>query len=340
MLPQSKEALTTALEGNINDFLFTDRHSMEQWSSLGCFSSHYIDNAGRFNGGILAQIKSADDVTNLMQLSGTNDIVIMDSLDWKIIPAENLIATFQNTPTKLFAMVNTVEEAKSMFGMLQTGVDGCVLRSESELQVSAFASLKRELVDHVGRPIPSISQAKVIAIRPVGTGERVCIDTCSLLREDEGLLVGSSSQATFLVLSEAAKFAYVASRPFRINAGPVHSYCLIPGGKTKYLAELSAGDEVLIVGDGGRTSRTAVVGRAKIETRPLILIEAEQEHNRKRSTVFVQNAETVRLAIIGDNGDVAAKSVTEIQTGERLLLKTDDKARHTGLAIDEDLLEK
>lgn len=340
VLPQSKQALTTALEGNIYDFLFIDHRNMEEWSSLGRFSPHYVDSEGTFDDGVLAQIKSADDVTRLMQMAGTNGIIIMDSVDWKIIPAENLIAAFQNTPTKLFAIVDSIEDAKSMFGMLEIGVDGCVLRTGSELQVSAFASLKRQLVDHAGQSVPNITHAKVTSVRLVGTGERVCIDTCSLLREDEGLLVGSSSQATFLVLSEAGKFAYVASRPFRINAGPVHSYCLVPGGKTRYLAELSAGDEVLVVGNGGKTSRTAVVGRAKIETRPLILIEAEIEQTGKSCTVFVQNAETVRLAVVNDNDDVAAKSVTQMQNGDRVLLKTDEKARHIGLAIDEDLLEK
>lgn len=35
----------------------------------------------------------------------------------------------------------------------------------------------------------------------------------------------------------------VWSRPFRINAGPVHSYALLGDGSTKYLSELCAGDQ-------------------------------------------------------------------------------------------------
>lgn len=341
VLPKSKGALTTALEGNINDFVFTEQSDMEQWSSLGCFNSIYVDSEGTFDGGYVARITSADDVTELMTRAGTSDVIIMDSVDWKAIPAENLIASFQSTPTQLFAMVDTVEDAKAMFGMLQIGVDGCVLRSQSEQEVSAFASLKRQLVDKVDQPILGMTHANVTAIRPVGVGERVCIDTCSLLREDEGLMVGSSSQATFLVLSEAARVAYVPSRPFRVNAGPVHSYCLVPGGKTKYLAELKAGDEVLVVGDGGRTSRTAVVGRAKIETRPLLLVEAEMDGPGSQTcTVFVQNAETVRLGTIDANEKPSMTSVTTLAVGDRLVLKTDRKARHIGIAIDEDLVEK
>ena len=37
----------------------------------------------------------------------------------------------------------------------------------------------------------------------------------------EGLLVGSFARALFLVHSECAESAYINSRPFRVNAGPV-----------------------------------------------------------------------------------------------------------------------
>ena len=50
---------------------------------------------------------------------------------------------------------------------------------------------------------------------------RVCVDTASLLAPGEGLLVGSFARALFLVHSECAQSAYISSRPFRVNAGPV-----------------------------------------------------------------------------------------------------------------------
>ena len=58
-----------------------------------------------------------------------------------------------------------------------------------------------------------------------------------------------------------------------ILQGPVHAYVAMPDGKTSYLAELESGMRVLIVDAYGR-QRTAVVGRVKIESRPLILVEA------------------------------------------------------------------
>lgn len=56
--------------------------------------------------------------------------------------------------------------------------------------------------------------------------------------------------------------------------GPVHAYVAVPGGKTSYLSELKAGKEVVIVDQNG-IQRTAIVGRLKIETRQLIIIEAK-----------------------------------------------------------------
>lgn len=56
--------------------------------------------------------------------------------------------------------------------------------------------------------------------------------------------------------------------------GPVHAYVAVPGGKTSYLSELKAGKEVLVVDQNGK-QRTAIIGRVKIETRPLILVEAK-----------------------------------------------------------------
>lgn len=49
----------------------------------------------------------------------------------------------------------------------------------------------------------------------------------------------------------------------------MHAYVAAPGGKTAYLSELQSGSEVLVVDPGGR-QRTAVVGRIKVEQRPLV----------------------------------------------------------------------
>merc|ERR1712241_1395606 len=100
-----------------------------------------------------------------------------------------------------------------------------------------------------------------------------------------GVLVSSSAKALCFVQAETAQTGLVPPRPFRINAGPVHAYVLLADGRTKYLSEVTAGDEVLVVeaGDCPRgddagnsksgaipiTSRGVVVGRCKTEPRPV-----------------------------------------------------------------------
>ncbi len=103
--------------------------------------------------------------------------------------------------------------------------------------------------------------------------DRVCVDTGNLMEHDEGMLVGSMGRGLFFVHAETAESPYVASRPFRVNAGAVHAYVRTPDGGTKYLSELQSGDEVQIVDANGRT-REAIVGRAKIEKRPMFRVQA------------------------------------------------------------------
>ena len=60
------------------------------------------------------------------------------------------------------------------------------------------------------------------------------MDMANLLVPGEGLLVGSFARALFLVHSECAESAYINSRPFRVNAGPVGAslqYIKTFGGK-------------------------------------------------------------------------------------------------------------
>src|SRR2546428_8998515 len=106
------------------------------------------------------------------------------------------------------------------------------------------------------------------------------------------MLVGNSSAGLFLIHAETVETGYVAARPFRVNAGTVHAYIYLPGGKTKYLSELRAGDEVLAV-DSELLAHAVVVGRVKDERRPLLVLEALE--GGRRPTQIVQNAATIRI---------------------------------------------
>ena len=79
----------------------------------------------------------------------------------------------------------------------------------------------------------------------------------------EGMVIGSTSSSLALVHGETIESEYVPSRPFRVNAGSIHSYVLMADKSTKYLSELSAGDEVAIISYSGKI-RKSIIGRLKI----------------------------------------------------------------------------
>jgi 3-dehydroquinate synthase II len=174
--------------------------------------------------------------------------------------------------------------------------------------------------------------ATISKIKPLGSGDRVCIDSCSILEIGEGMLVGSQSNGLFLVHSESVESEYVAKRPFRVNAGSVHSYIMAAPNKTQYLSELTSGDEILTVKSTGET-RKVVLGRVKIEVRPLVLVEAEYEG--KMYGIILQNAETIRLVSEGK-----PVSVVDLAEGDSILMFIEKGGRHFGIKVDENIIEK
>ena len=258
----------------------------------------------------------------------TADYVVVVGEDWKIIPLENLIADLQDENARIVAGVDSAEEAKTAFETMEVGADGVLLETDDPGEIKKtvrerdrFESEELELVD-----------ATVTAVEPTEMGDRVCVDTATLMESGEGMLVGSMSNGLFLVHAEVAESPYVASRPFRVNAGAVHAYIRVPGGETKYLSELEAGDSVLVVNEDGET-REALVGRSKIEKRPMFLVEAEYDGERYRT--LLQNAETIRL--VTPDGAV---SVTELEEGEEVRLYVEEGGRHFGTKVEESVVEK
>ncbi len=329
----AKDILTTALERGFDTFVL-DADQARAFSTLGKFRAIVLDkdrlleNAEEIATRIA--IASIADQDRALALAGKVKAVLVDARDWKIIPLENLIAAYQKTKTKLFAEVSGAEEARVFFETLESGVDAVLFAPKTPKDVLDFAKGLAGFgagADHV-----SLVKARVTRIASVGSGDRVCVDTASLLKVGEGLLIGSQSSALVLVHSESLESGYVAARPFRVNAGPVHAYCLLPDGKTKYLSELRAGDAVLAVDAEGH-SRSVLVGRLKIETRPLLIVEAAAEG--RTVATLLQNAETIRLVTPG--GPV---SVVDLREGDEILVRLDAGGRHFGTAIEETIVER
>lgn len=257
------------------------------------------------------------------------DYVILVGTDWTIIPLENIIADLQKEDVEILAAVNDAESAKVALETLEIGTDGVIFEATSFKQIKEIATL----IDNISNVKYELKEATITNVKPLGSGDRVCLDTTDMMKPGEGMLIGSYSKSLFLIHSESLESEYVASRPFRVNAGPVQAYVMVPGNKTRYLSELKAGDEVLIVNTKGET-RTAYVGRSKIERRPLILIEAEYEGKIIRT--LLQNAETIRIVDKDDN----PVSVAELKVGDKVKVYIESNARHFGIAIDETIIEQ
>lgn len=257
------------------------------------------------------------------------DYLILLGKDWTVIPLENIIADLQGEDVRLMAAVNNFEEAKLALETLEYGTDGVLLSPDDTSEIRKVA----EFIEKIDSENYQLVSATVTSVEPVGSGDRVCVDTCSMMKVGEGMLIGSYSQGLFLVHSESLESEYVASRPFRVNAGPVHAYIMTPGNKTRYLSEIETGDEVLTVDKEGNT-KTTVVGRVKIEKRPLMLVEAEYEGFTIRT--LLQNAETIRLV----EEDGTPISVAELKAGDKVMVFLDKSARHFGMAIEETIIEK
>jgi len=255
------------------------------------------------------------------------EYTVVVGTDWQIIPLENLIARI-GTETRLVAGVTTAEEAETAYETLEIGADAVLLDSDDPDEIRKTVEVR----DAVDREQLALQWAEVTAVERTGSADRVCIDTGSLMEHDEGMLVGSMSRGMFFVHAETAESPYVASRPFRVNAGAVHAYVRVPGGETKYLSELGSGDEVQVVDTDG-TTREAVVGRSKIEKRPMFRVQAELDGDRIET--LLQNAETIKV-----HTREGRRAVTDLDVGDELLVYYEETARHFGETVEESIIEK
>ena len=323
-IEKRKKMLISGLESGVGTFMV--RPGDEKLSSLGKVRL-VINKDGILSGdvkGRMVRISSPKEQETAMGLCGREDVLVVSTGDWSVIPYENLIAA-SSGKTRILACVSSSGDAELCRNILEKGTDGIVI------DVKDPDAVKDILKSIKTAPGPELTAVKVVSVRNIQTGDRVCIDTCSSMVPGEGMLIGSQSSCLFLVQSESEDNGYVAARPFRVNAGAVHAYIMIPDGRTRYLSELHAGDDVLIVGRDGN-AKAASIGRCKAEVRPMLIVTAE--HGGREYTTVLQNAETVKL--VTPHGSV---SVSELREGDEVLVHLTEGGRHFGMAVDEKIKE-
>ncbi|CAN0089458.1 unnamed protein product [Pylaiella littoralis] len=350
-----------------------------------------LDGSGNVIGASLP-VTDPKSQSRALSLVGSVDWIQVTCSDWTMIPAENLVSAAGGTPTRIAVELFEPSQVQGAAFALELGVDGLLLKPDTDLWAAAV-SAREQRNDPAKNPSTvstaasttnargdaggsgggggavALSVGKVTRTKEGGIGDRVCVDLIQSLKAGEGMFVGSSAKMLALVHAETFETGFVPARPFRINAGPVHSYALLADGSTKYLSELCAGDQVLVTNWKGE-SRKVAIGRLKVETRPMIMVEFQGE-NGSVGQVFLQQAETVRLIspssttsdgiattdnagkALGEEGTLALVSgpgsrsgsgvavegwrplsVTDVEGGETLLLREKNRGTHVGRAID------
>jgi len=289
--------------------------------------SHRVEEAQK-TGALEIIVKTQRDIEKALAAakSGVKTLIVKAE-DWKIISLENLIANLKPLGAKLISAASSLNEIETLLTALEHGADGVIIQVSKPDEVDLIYELfnaPRKL---------ELSEAEVTEVREVGLGERACIDTTSILSFGEGMLVGNTSSLFVLVHNESMGSAFTNPRPFRVNAGAIHSYILMPDGKTKYLSELQAGDRALIV--SRNRARVAAIGRIKIERRPLKLVKVKV--GEIEGSITLQDAETISL--LNPNNEPIA--VTSIKPGDKVLAHVSkSRARHFGRAVEEFIIEK
>ncbi|KAE8706735.1 hypothetical protein F3Y22_tig00110388pilonHSYRG00146 [Hibiscus syriacus] len=154
------------------------------------------------------------------------------------------------------------ENSQVMTAAVERGWDTFLFSLENQgLATDGFDSLRlKELqpdAGHIGNFVIDLQDWQVIPAENIGRSfkgvKQLCLPSRNHLQKHNYFLrLWSTDLGTFSCSPECLESNYIASRPFRVNAGPVHAYVAVPG---------------------------AIVGRVKIETRPLILVEAKIDAN-------------------------------------------------------------
>jgi 3-dehydroquinate synthase II len=251
-------------------------------------------------------------------------------LEWegdRVIPLENAIAR-RGRHCHLWTYARSGREVPVALGALEHGADRVIVAIHAPEEIDELESM----LDRTAPVALDWTRVPLRSVHPVGLGDRVLVDTTSVLRPEEGLLVGSTAALLFHVASEAVGSRFSRPRPFRVNAGAAHSYVLMADGTTRYLVELAPGEAVLATVPRG-PSRSVRVGRIKIERRPMTMLSVDDRGQSR--TIFLQEAETVRVTT--DQGRLAVTGLAPGPALEAVRLPT---ARHLGTVVEETIEER
>lgn len=316
-----------------------DIHLIEKRSDIleklrYCFCSNTnllqkIKDKTNFKNGFIINVNDKKSLDDTVKLAPQVDNLIVEFSDPTNIPLELILASSQSSKTFILKKVKNAVDGEVSFMTMESGSNGILLDSDNINEIIKLDNV----FNNISKVKIQFKNAIVTKIKHAGMGDRVCVDTTSILTTNEGMLIGSTSNGGIMVCSETHYLPYMNLRPFRVNAGGLHSYIWGPDNHVAYLSDLKAGDQILSFNSDGE-GRVVTVGRIKIERRPLLQIEAEIEN--QKINLFIQDDWHVR--VFGSKGEIRPSS--EIIIGDKLLGYLDEPGRHVGIKINETINEQ
>lgn len=332
-LPKSASAMILVEENNIKDVADYIKEAKDNHNLIIFATKKEILDNKAFDGinkGIYVEVFDKDSMNFAISMSNEYPDCIIDFKSETNIPLELVLAFSQQNHCRVCKRVEKPEDGWIATMTMEMGSYAVLLSTD---KIDLIVKLREKFDEYLSKDV-KIEKLKITSIKHIGMGDRVCIDTTSKLAEDEGMFIGSTSSGGILVSSETHFLPYMDLRPFRVNAGAIHSYVFCANNKTKYLSELSVGDELMSVNSKGQT-RIVTVGRIKMERRPLLVISAVSESGVKVNTI-VQDDWHIR--IISEKGKV--KNSTSLKENDVVLGYITEPGRHLGVKIAETIVEK
>ena len=283
---------------------------------------------GNLKTGLYVYIEDEASMLRACEEGSSYNYLFVEFKDETNIPLELVIAKLQQSDTEIMKCVQTVSDALVSKEVMEVGCDGFLINTD---KVEVVSQLNHVVENAKSTTLPVV-RATVTNVVHLGPGERACIDTTSLLTTEEAMIVGSTSSGGLLVCSETHYLPYMNTRPFRVNAGAIHSYVWCPNDKTEYITDLKVGGKISVIDTNGN-AREVNIGRIKIEVRPLLLIEAEYEG--KKINTIVQDDWHIRIF----DGNGKPKNATTFKVGDEVLAYECEPGRHVGVKILEKITE-
>ena len=144
---------------------------------------------------VLLEIASTQDEDRIVDMSRHKKVVVRTT-DWNVIPLENLVARTQN----IFVEADNLDDAKMALTVLEKGVDGLVITATDPVLVKEMLTLVKS-----ERQELELCPLEIQSVRSVGMGDRVCVDTCTMMGEGREFWWETAVKGFFWCMRRASK---------------------------------------------------------------------------------------------------------------------------------------